>query len=86
MGVESDLSQALDALAAALPEGLTYDSGNSEKIRTLLDEELQYRRDSDAFPLVPQRVVSDVRTALDRHDDGRRLLPDELPGTGDRRP
>ncbi|MFD7001071.1 acetolactate synthase large subunit [Streptomyces mirabilis] len=68
VGVKGDPSQALDALAAALPGGLTYDSGSSEKIRTLLDEELQYGRDSDAFPLVPQRVVTDVRTALDRHD------------------
>ncbi|MFE2703433.1 acetolactate synthase large subunit [Streptomyces mirabilis] len=68
VGVKGDPSQALDALAAALPEGLTFDSGSSEKIRTLLDEELQYGRDSDAFPLVPQRVVTDVRAALDRHD------------------
>lgn len=68
VGVEGDPSQALDALAAALPEGLTFDSGSSAKIRTLLDEELRYGRDNDAFPLVPQRVVHDVRTALDRQD------------------
>ncbi len=68
VGVKGDPSQALDALAAALSEGLTFDPGSSEKIRTLLDEELQYGRDSDAFPLVPQRVVTDVRAALDRHD------------------
>ncbi|MFF8652276.1 acetolactate synthase large subunit [Streptomyces griseoluteus] len=68
VGVEGDLSQALDALMAALPEGLTYDSGSSPKIRTLLDEELAYGRDNDTFPLVPQRVVADVRAALDRHD------------------
>ncbi|MFF9391406.1 acetolactate synthase large subunit [Streptomyces griseoluteus] len=68
VGVEGDLSQALDALMAALPEELTYDSGSSPKIRTLLDEELAYGRDNDTFPLVPQRVVADVRAALDRHD------------------
>ncbi|AOR30562.1 acetolactate synthase large subunit [Streptomyces fodineus] len=68
VGIEGDLSQALDALASALPEGFTYDSESSVKIRALLDDELAYGRDNDAFPLVPQRVVSDVRTALDRHD------------------
>ncbi|MFF4902498.1 acetolactate synthase large subunit [Streptomyces sp. NPDC001068] len=68
VGVRGDPSQALDALAAALPDGLTYDRAGSARIRTLLDEELRYGRDNDAFPLVPQRVVADVRTALDRHD------------------
>ncbi|MGW5306096.1 acetolactate synthase large subunit [Streptomyces griseoluteus] len=68
VGVEGDLSQALDALTAALPTELTYDSVSSPKIRTLLDEELAYGRDNDTFPLVPQRVVADVRAALDRHD------------------
>jgi acetolactate synthase I/II/III large subunit len=68
VGVKGDPSQALDALSAALPDGLTYDRAGSARIRTLLDEELRYGRDSDAFPLVPQRVVADVRTALDRHD------------------
>lgn len=68
VGVEGDPSLALDALAAALPDGLAYDPGSSGKIRTLLDDELRYGRENDAFPLVPQRVVADVRTALDRHD------------------
>ncbi|MFF7191691.1 acetolactate synthase large subunit [Streptomyces sp. NPDC008222] len=68
VGVEGDPSQALDALAAALPDHLTYESRTGEKIRRLLDEELQYGRGNDAFPVVPQRVVTDVRTALSRHD------------------
>ncbi|MGI5135481.1 MULTISPECIES: acetolactate synthase large subunit [unclassified Streptomyces] len=68
VGVEGDPSQALDALAAALPDHLTYESRTGEKIRRLLDEELQYGRSSDAFPVVPQRVVADVRSALNRHD------------------
>jgi acetolactate synthase-1/2/3 large subunit len=68
VGIIGDLSEGLDALGAALPQGLTYESGSSARIRALLDEELRYGRGNDAFPLVPQRVVSDVRTALDRHD------------------
>ncbi|WP_369243738.1 acetolactate synthase large subunit [Streptomyces sp. R41] len=68
VGVKGDPSQALDSLAAALPEGFTWDTGAGEKIRSLLAEELQYGRDNNAFPLVPQRVVADVRAALDRAD------------------
>ncbi|MET8965870.1 acetolactate synthase large subunit [Streptomyces sp. NPDC004074] len=68
VGVEGDPSQALDALMAALPDHLKYESRTGEKIRRLLDEELQYGHDNEAFPVVPQRVVTDVRTALSRHD------------------
>ncbi|MFF4653063.1 acetolactate synthase large subunit [Streptomyces sp. NPDC001380] len=68
VGIEGDLSQALDALGAALPDGLAHHSGTTARIRGLLDAELRYGRGNDAFPLVPQRVVADVRTALDRHD------------------
>ncbi|MCX4530501.1 acetolactate synthase large subunit [Streptomyces sp. NPDC002596] len=68
VGVEGDLSQALDALTAALPDGLDYESGTGACIRALLNEELEYGRRSDACPLVPQRVVADVRAALGRDD------------------
>ncbi|WP_395293545.1 acetolactate synthase large subunit [Kitasatospora hibisci] len=69
VGVEGDLSQALDALAAALPERPARESGGAgAAIRSLLDEELRRGRDSEAFPLLPQRVVADVRAALDRQD------------------
>ncbi|MGW1682851.1 acetolactate synthase large subunit [Saccharopolyspora sp. NPDC002376] len=68
VGIEGAPSQALDALTSALPDGLAHATGRSEKIRTLLDEELQYGRTNDAFPVVPQRVVADVRAALDRQD------------------
>ncbi|GAA1921738.1 acetolactate synthase large subunit [Streptantibioticus ferralitis] len=68
VGVEGDLSQALDALAAAVPNRFGYEAGTGERIRTLLAEELEYGRGNHACPLVPQRVVADVRTALDRSD------------------
>jgi acetolactate synthase-1/2/3 large subunit len=67
VGVEGDLSQALDALAAAVPTRFEGDGGG-RRIRTLLAEELDYGRSNDAYPLVPQRVVADVRSALDRED------------------
>ncbi|MCH0539711.1 acetolactate synthase large subunit [Streptomyces sp. MUM 203J] len=68
VGVEGDLSLSLDALSAALPDRLAFDTGGDEKIRSLLAGELRYGRDSDACPLVPQRVVADVRAALGRDD------------------
>jgi acetolactate synthase-1/2/3 large subunit len=68
VGVEGDLSLGLDALAAALPDGLAFEVGAGERIRPLLAEELDYGRHNDACPLVPQRVVADVRAALGRED------------------
>lgn len=67
VGVEGDLSQALDALADAVPKRFAYE-GTGERIRALLAAELDYGRGNDSCPLVPQRVVADVRTALDRSD------------------
>ncbi|MFE3642393.1 acetolactate synthase large subunit [Streptomyces sp. NPDC059169] len=68
VGVEGDLSLGLDALAAALPDGLAFEVGAGGRIRSLLAEELDYGRTNDAWPLVPQRVVADVRAALGRED------------------
>jgi len=67
VGVEGDIAQALEALADAVPHRFPH-GGAPERIRALLAEELEYGRRSEAFPLVPQRVVADVRAALDRHD------------------
>jgi acetolactate synthase I/II/III large subunit len=66
VGIQADISQTLDALAAACTTrfGTTVD----DSIRALLAEELEYGRKHDGFPLVPQRVVADVREALDRSD------------------
>ncbi|WP_406432804.1 acetolactate synthase large subunit [Streptomyces sp. NBC_01589] len=67
VGVEGDLSQSLDALAAAVP-GTFSCKAAGQRIRALLTEELDYGKRSAASPLVPQRVVADVRAALDRED------------------
>ncbi|MFR9676434.1 acetolactate synthase large subunit [Streptomyces sp. TR06-5] len=68
VGVEGDLSSGLDALAAALPGGLGSATSSEGRVRSLLAEELAYGRSNDACPLVPQRVVADVRAALGRED------------------
>ncbi|MET9473353.1 acetolactate synthase large subunit [Streptomyces sp. NPDC002917] len=67
VGVQGDLSQSLDALAAAVPETFPCKAAG-QRIRALLTEELEYGKRSTACPLVPQRVVADVRAALDRED------------------
>ncbi|MGW6097849.1 acetolactate synthase large subunit [Streptomyces sp. NPDC055157] len=67
VGVEGDLSQSLDALASAVPETFPCKAAD-QRIRALLTEELEYGKRSAACPLVPQRVVADVRAALDRED------------------
>jgi acetolactate synthase I/II/III large subunit len=67
VGVQADISRTLDALAAAT--GRRFDRGaRGEKIRQLLAGELARGAADDSFPVKPQRVVADVRAALDRCD------------------
>ncbi|UYM06052.1 acetolactate synthase large subunit [Solicola gregarius] len=67
VGIQADISQTLDALADAVSKRFCCDDTRTG-VRKLLDEELAYGRGNDAFPLVPQRVVADVREALGRDD------------------
>ena len=67
VGIQADIAQTLDALAKAAPRPFGCDTA-SIRARAHLDEELEYGRTSDAHPLVPQRVVADVREALGRDD------------------
>ena len=67
VGVQADLGRTLDALSKATNR--QFDPATSgETIRRLLAEELERGKTDDSFPLIPQRVVSDTRAALDRHD------------------
>jgi acetolactate synthase I/II/III large subunit len=66
VGIQADISQTLDAIGEACPR--RFSSTIDDSIRALLAEELEYGRRHDGFPLVPQRVVADVREALDRDD------------------
>ncbi|MEU6545024.1 acetolactate synthase large subunit [Streptomyces sp. NPDC046859] len=68
VGVVGDIAQALDALSVAVPRRFEHGTAAAERSRALLADELAYGRESDAFPLVPQRVVADVREALERDD------------------
>ncbi|MDN5856671.1 MAG: acetolactate synthase large subunit, partial [Actinomycetia bacterium] len=67
VGIQADISRTLDALGKAVSRSYDCDSA-SIRARAHLDDELDYGRASNAYPLVPQRVVADVRAALNRDD------------------
>ncbi|MFI6504812.1 acetolactate synthase large subunit [Nonomuraea typhae] len=67
VGIQGDVSRSLDALGAAVGRRFTL-NGTGEKIRTLIQEELEQARTEDAFPMSPRRVVADVRAAMGRKD------------------
>ncbi len=65
--VIGDISYTLWALQAALT-GTTFDIEPFQRLRVKLTEKHAENANSSAFPLVPQRIVSDVRKALKRED------------------
>ena len=68
VGIESNLSMALDDLAKGVSykEGLK--AGSQKKIVNLLRTELEECAQDDSFPVKPQRIVSDTRKALGLSD------------------
>ena len=67
VGIEGDISSSLDALAAAAA-GYRPEHRPSTPSSELLRAELDGGRADDRYPLSPQRVVADTRTALGRDD------------------
>src|ERR671923_809428 len=67
VGIESNLSMALDELARGVSskEGL---KAENQKIVSLLRAELEDGARDDSFPVKPQRIVSDTRLALGQSD------------------
>src|ERR671924_1495557 len=68
VGIESNLSMALDELARGVSskeEGL---KAENQKIVSLLRRELEDGARNDSFPVKPQRIVSDTRLALGQSD------------------
>jgi acetolactate synthase I/II/III large subunit len=67
VGIESNLSMALDELARGVSskEGL---KAENQKIVNLLRRELEDGARDDSFPVKPQRIVSDTRLALEHSD------------------
>ncbi|HWE55283.1 MAG TPA: acetolactate synthase large subunit [Acidimicrobiales bacterium] len=67
VGVQADLSRTLDALAGATDRRFPV-SPVGARIRNLLADELARGGADDSFPLKPQRVVADTRSAMGRGD------------------
>jgi acetolactate synthase-1/2/3 large subunit len=67
VGIQSSIGQALDAIAAAVSEMRAAD-GASPAVTRLVQEELDRGAADDAWPLVPARIVHDVRAAMGRDD------------------
>jgi acetolactate synthase-1/2/3 large subunit len=67
VGLLGEISRSLDALTAELT--VCSDTvAKHQKIRSLLEAELQEGREDNRFPLSPARIVADTRAALDRED------------------
>jgi acetolactate synthase-1/2/3 large subunit len=67
VGIESNLSMALDELAKGVISKQALKAEN-RKIVNLLREELEYGARDDSFPVKPQRIVYDTRLALGQSD------------------
>jgi acetolactate synthase-1/2/3 large subunit len=67
VGLQADIGQSLDALAAALDCHFEDQTAKLE-IRQLLAQELAEGRGDDRFPMAPARIVADTREALGRDD------------------
>ena len=67
VGLQSDIGRTLDALAAEVGRRFEPDAGK-QRIRAMIDGELERGRTDSRFPLAPARIVADTRSALRRDD------------------
>jgi acetolactate synthase-1/2/3 large subunit len=65
VGIEGDISRTLKALGDAVRGKLKHEA-RASTTRGLLADELDRGRADDRFPLAPQRVVADIRSAVER--------------------
>ncbi len=68
VAVESDLPLALDAFIAAFAAQPADLFPTDAEIREICATELAARARNDRFPMAPQRIVADIRSALDDDD------------------
>jgi acetolactate synthase-1/2/3 large subunit len=64
-GVVGDIAEALNRIAA---EATPKSGAQSQNLRRMIVEEINAHEDNDAFPMVPQRIVQDLRKALQPDD------------------
>ena len=68
ISIMADVGLALASLAKELGAEPLLSAGRGARIRELVEAELAKGRESDAFPLKPQRIVSDIRAAMGDED------------------
>ncbi|HWC86887.1 MAG TPA: acetolactate synthase large subunit [Solirubrobacteraceae bacterium] len=67
VGLQSDIGRTLDALAGAVATRFDPDIPK-QRIRAMIEGELERGQADDRFPLAPARIVADTRAALGRED------------------
>jgi acetolactate synthase-1/2/3 large subunit len=67
VGLQSEISSTLDALGKAVHRRYEPVTG-SQRVRAMIDAELERGTDDERFPLAPARIVADTRAALGRED------------------
>lgn len=65
VGVIGDIGLTLDAIAA---EAKAQDESKVQNLRALIIEEFSEMKSDEGFPLKPQRILNDVRQALEKED------------------
>ncbi len=68
LGVIGDITTSIEALTRAVTAQPHWDFARVRQAREGLEAHLKERVDDDAFPMVPQRIVADVRRSMP--DDG----------------
>jgi len=68
VGIQGDISESLNALARETKLKPTSKNPTGQKIRRLLQEELEMGRNDNSYPVKPQRIVADVRAAMGKKD------------------
>jgi acetolactate synthase-1/2/3 large subunit len=68
VSIEADIGRSIDALMAAFKQRTPPVSPPEPKIRALREDELKSGERDNSFPLKPQRVVADIRKALNDED------------------
>ncbi|TCT42886.1 acetolactate synthase large subunit [Martelella mediterranea] len=68
VGIEGDISRSLEVLGEAVDKNFAANWPHSTEIRAMVDHELSENADNPAFPVKPQRIVSDIRKAMGRKD------------------
>src|SRR5256712_8504468 len=67
VGIQGDSAESLDALSRETKLSPTMNS-TGQKIRRLLQEELEMGRNDNSYPVKPQHIVADIRAAMGEKD------------------